>query len=81
MALLPGGDTAHPPLHLQHEGSSGRKPLPRGSTLVGLGGWASPGGDSTGTCGPRLTFQSSTASSRKMRIPTSRLMAMIHPTT
>lgn len=29
----------------------------------------------------RLTFHSSTASSRKMRIPTSKLMAMIHPTT
>lgn len=28
-----------------------------------------------------FTFQSSTASSKKMRIPTSRLMAMIQPTT
>lgn len=80
--LPPEGDTALPLLYLHHEGSH-RNPLPRGFHPGEAGGlgthrWACHG-DLRSMA--RLTFQSSTASNRKMRIPTSRLMAMIQPTT
>ena len=65
---------------LLQEGSSNMKPLSRSSTPAKQDSWVS-GWRLPGDSRSPLTFQSSTASSRKMRIPTSKLMAMIHPTT
>lgn len=65
---------------LLQEGSSNMKSLSRISTPARQESWAS-GRRLPGDQRSPLTFQSSTASSRKMRIPTSKLMAMIQPTT